>query len=105
MIELMTTASQEVAGTHLFPNYLTMKILSGGYLLYCIPFRIGSSLDAAAEEERVNHRVGFLMRLAAEANVDFWAEETRCRAIVQFQDRAAQARVFIDFCRSSLGMV
>jgi ABC-type iron transport system FetAB ATPase subunit len=45
------------------------------------------------------------MRLAAEANVDFWADEARCRAIVQFQDRATQAREFIDFCRSSLGMV
>jgi hypothetical protein len=45
------------------------------------------------------------MRLAAEANVNFWANEARCRAIVQFQDRAAQAREFIDFCRSSLGMV
>ena len=45
------------------------------------------------------------MRLAAEANIDFWADEARCRAIVQFQDRATQAREFIDFCRSSLGMV
>jgi hypothetical protein len=45
------------------------------------------------------------MRLAAEANVDFWADEERCRRIVQFQDRAAQTRAFTDFCQSLLGMV
>jgi hypothetical protein len=95
MIELMTTTSQDVVGTHLFPNYLTRKILSNSYLLYCFPFCTGSSLDAAAEEKRVNLRVGVLMRLAAEANVDFWVDETRCRAIVQFQDRATQAHEFI----------
>lgn len=45
------------------------------------------------------------MRLAKEANVDFWADETRCRRIVQFQDRATQTREFLDFCNSTLGMV
>jgi hypothetical protein len=30
--------------------------------------------------------------------------EERCRVIVQFQNCAAQAREFIDFSRSSLGM-
>ena len=68
-------------------------------------FVIGSFLDTAAEEQRVNLRVGSLMRLAKEANVDFWADETRCRRIVQFQDRASQTRVFIDLCRDTLGMV
>jgi hypothetical protein len=62
-------------------------------------------LDAAAKERRVKLRVGGLMRLAAEANVNFWVDEAHCRAIVQFQDRATQARGFIDFCRSSMGMV
>jgi hypothetical protein len=105
MIELMTTASQEIAGTLLLPNYLTRTVLFDNYLLYCFPFGTGSPLDAATEEERVNQRVGFLMRLAAEVNVDSWADETRCHAIVQFQDRAAQACEFIDFYRSSAGMV
>jgi hypothetical protein len=41
-------------------------------------------LDVAAEEKRVNLVVGVLMRLAAEANANFWADETRCRTIVQF---------------------
>jgi hypothetical protein len=45
------------------------------------------------------------MRLATEANVDFWANEARCRYIVQFQDRAAQTRNFVDLCRNTLGTV
>jgi hypothetical protein len=44
------------------------------------------------------------MRLAVEANVDFWVDEACCRAIVQFQDHATQAREFINFCSSLLGM-
>ena len=69
-----------------------------------LPFFIGSFLDVAAEEQRVNLRVGGLMQLATEANVDFWADETRCLRIVQFQDRAAQTREIIDFYRNTLGM-
>ena len=42
----------------------------------------GSQVDAKAEETRVNARVEALIRLAAEANVDFWADERHCRAIV-----------------------
>jgi hypothetical protein len=41
-------------------------------------------LDVAAEKKRVNLLVGILMRLAAEANADLWADKTRCRTIVQF---------------------
>ena len=40
-----------------------------------------------------------------EAGSDFWADEARCRTIVRFQDRATQARDFINFCQSSLMMV
>ena len=72
---------------------------------YVAPFTIGSFLDAAAEDQRVNLRVESLTRLAKEANVDFWANETRCRRIVQFQDRAAQTRAFIDLCRDTLSLV
>ena len=65
---------------------------------------LGSQIDAKAEEARVNARVEVLMRISAEANVDFWSDERRCRAIVQFEDRATQARELINFCRSSLAM-
>jgi hypothetical protein len=71
-------------------------------LFFCI---IGSFLDVAAEDQRVNLRVESLTRFAKEANVDFWEDETRCRHIVQFQDRTAQTRVFIDLCRETLRMV
>ena len=60
------------------PNYLSLF----SHLLGSSFFAIGSFLDTAAEEQRVNLRVGSLMRLAKEANVDFWADETRCRRIV-----------------------
>ena len=50
-------------------------------------------------------RMGILMRISAETGVHFWADEKRCRSIVQFQDRASQAREFIEYCRSSLAMV
>ena len=53
----------------------------------------------------MNARVDALLRISRDAGSDFWADETRCRAIVQFQDRATQAREFVDFCRSSLAMV
>jgi hypothetical protein len=49
---------------------------------------IGAFLDTAAEEQRVNLRVDSLLRLARANDIDFWADETRCRRIVQFQDRA-----------------
>jgi hypothetical protein len=68
-------------------------------------FFICSFLDAATEDQRVNMWVEGLMRLAVEANVDFWANEAHCHRIVKFQDRAAQTRVFIDLCRDALGMV
>ena len=65
----------------------------------------GCQLDAKAEETRVNTRVETLVRISKEAGSDFWADEARCRTIVQFQDRATQARDFINFCQSSLMMV
>ena len=66
---------------------------------------IGTQIDAEAEEKRVVTRMGILMRISAETGVHFWADEKRCRSIVQFQDRASQAREFIEYCRSSLAMV
>jgi hypothetical protein len=66
---------------------------------------IGSFLDAAAEEQRVNSPVKALLRLAKANDVDFWADRDRTRRIVQFQDRAAQIQEFFDFCTSTLAMV
>ena len=65
----------------------------------------GCRLDVDAEDARVDARVETLVRIAREAGSDFWADENRCRTIVQFQDRATQARDFINFCQSSLKMV
>jgi hypothetical protein len=53
----------------------------------------------------VNLRVETLSRLAKDHDVDFWADEMRCHRIVQFQDRAAQTRVFIERCCKTLGIV
>ncbi|KAK1610090.1 hypothetical protein QYE76_033763 [Lolium multiflorum] len=78
MIDLMTDASQDMAG---------------------------SFLDTATEEQRVNSRVEALLRLAKANDIDFWAHEDRTRRIVQFQDRAAQVRDFLNFCTSTLAMV
>ncbi len=75
--------------------------------LYCffLVLLTGSFLDAAAEEQRVNLRVEALLRLAKANDINFWADEDRTRRIVQFQDRTAQVREFLDFCTSTLAMV
>ena len=62
-------------------------------------------MDVDAEDARVDAQVETLVRISREAGADFWADENRCRTIVQFQDRATQARDFINFCQSSLKMV
>jgi hypothetical protein len=41
-------------------------------------------VDTAAEKQRVNLRVDNLIRLAKANDIDFWADEMRCRRIVQF---------------------
>ena len=66
---------------------------------------IGCRLDIDVEDARVNAWVETLVRISREAGSDFWADENRCRTIVQFQDRATQAHDFINFCQSSLKMV
>ena len=53
----------------------------------------------------MNSRVEVLLRLARANDSDFWADEDRTRRIVQFQDRVAQVRDFLDFCTSTLAMV
>ncbi|KAM0887183.1 hypothetical protein ACQ4PT_029227 [Festuca glaucescens] len=78
MLDLMTDASQDMAGDF---------------------------LDTAAEERRVNLRVDSLLHLARDNNIAFLADEARCRRIVEFQDCAAQTREFLDFCNNTLAMV
>ena len=84
----MTTASQDVAG----------KFLAGApeskFVLFFADdnsfwfFSAGSQVDAKAEYRSVNAQVESLVQLAAEANVDFWADGRHCRVIVLLQDRA-----------------
>jgi hypothetical protein len=66
---------------------------------------LGSFIDAAAEDQRVDSRVEVLLRLARQNGSDFWASEDRTRRIVRFQDRAARVREFLEFCTSTLAMV
>jgi hypothetical protein len=105
MLDFMTDASQDMTGEPLLPNFIANDFLLLDTDYNAFSLDLGFFLDIAAEEQRVNLRVGGLMRLAAKANIDFWADEEWCRRIVQFHDRAAQTRTFTDFCRSSLGMV
>ena len=57
----------------------------------------GCQLDVDAEDTRVDTRVDALPHISKEAGSDFWADQARCRTIVWFQDRATQAREFINF--------
>jgi hypothetical protein len=62
-------------------------------------------LDAAAEDQRVNARVEILHQLSQRNGSDFWADMTRSRQIVRFQDRASQVRDFLDSCTNILAMI
>jgi hypothetical protein len=106
MLDLMTDASQDMAGPLLL-SYCFLSVFSMPLLiLYYFSLHFtGAFVDAAAEEQRVNTRVATLLRLAEAHDVNFWADENRTRRIVQFQDRATQTRGFLDFCNSTLAMV
>jgi multidrug efflux pump subunit AcrA (membrane-fusion protein) len=71
MFDLMTDASQDMAGALPFSFKLDKCFLSTTYYILLFFFGIGSFLDIAIKEQRVNLRVGGIMRLATEANVDF----------------------------------
>ena len=104
MLDLMTDASQDMAGMLTLSSSFFCCCFS--VLLYCFPwYLLGAFLDTAAEEERVNLRVGALLRLAKANDINFWANEDHTRRIVQFQDLTAQVREFLDFCTSTLAMV
>jgi multidrug efflux pump subunit AcrA (membrane-fusion protein) len=84
MLDLMTDASEDMAGALSFSSCHTKYFFLTIAYSTLIYFDTGSFLDATAEEHRVSLRVNGLMRLAIGANVDLWANETRCRRIVQF---------------------
>ncbi|KAK1699202.1 hypothetical protein QYE76_015899 [Lolium multiflorum] len=56
-------------------------------------------------DQRVNARIRILLQLSQQSGSDFWADITRTRRIVQFQDRASQVRDFLDSCTNILAMV
>jgi hypothetical protein len=107
MLDLMTDASQDMAGT-LFLSQLfriVLLCLSLCYIAFFSLSLIGVFLDTATEEQRVNLQVASPLLLARANDIDFWADETRCRRIVHFQDCANQTREFLDFCNNTLAMV
>jgi phage protein D len=76
------------------------------FVICCFSFLVlGSFIDTVAEDQHVDSRVEVLLRLARQNDSDFWASKDRTRRIVQFQDRAAQVREFLEFCTSTLAMV
>jgi hypothetical protein len=107
MLDLMTDSSQDMTGMLLLSFYFLDIFLypSLWYIYFSLTLLVGSFLDAAAEEQRVNSRVEFFLRLAKMNDIEFWANEDRTRRIVQFQDQAAQLREFRDFFGSTLAMV
>lgn len=66
---------------------------------------IGSVLDAAAENQRVNERTNLLVNLSLNHGCLFWATPERTQQIVRFQDRACQVREFLNFCTRTLTLV
>jgi hypothetical protein len=67
--------------------------------------QIGSFVNAATEDERVEARSNVLLRLAQEHGSNFWGTPERTRQIVRFQDRALQVCDFLDFCTRTLSLV
>ncbi|KAK1645991.1 hypothetical protein QYE76_063796 [Lolium multiflorum] len=66
---------------------------------------LGSVLDAAAEDQRVNERTNLLVNLSLNHGSLFWATPERTQQIVRFQDRACQVRDYLVFCTKTLSMV
>jgi hypothetical protein len=69
MLDLMTDASQHMAGMRILSccSFYVLRVLCHVVLLVLL---VGSFLDAAAEEQRVNSRVEVL-QLARKNNIDF----------------------------------
>jgi hypothetical protein len=105
MLELMIEASADMLGMFFQPHTASF------FLLLCLPLDfllcrlIGSVLDAAAEDERVNVRTNLLVNLSLNHGCLFWATPERTQQIVRFQDRACQVREFLNFCTRTLTLV
>lgn len=104
MLDLLTDASLDMAGkSHLMRSFTYFAYEFFGPHIFLI--RLGSFLDAAAEDQRVDARTEILVRLAQQNNSSFWSAPDRTRQIVRFQDRASQVREYLDFCTKTLAMV
>jgi hypothetical protein len=105
MLELMIEASADMLGMFFQPHTASF------FLSLCLPLDfllcrlIGSVLDAAAEDERVNVRTNLLVNLSLNHGCLFWATPERTQQIVRFQDRACQVREFLNFCTRTLTLV
>jgi hypothetical protein len=103
MLDLMTDASQDMAGMlrklYILPLYLLAFVL----LLYL--YYVGSFVDAAAEDQRIDTRSNSLVKLALDHGCDFWATPDRTRRIVRFQDHTGQVCDYLDFCTRTLALV
>jgi hypothetical protein len=86
MLDLMTDASQDMAGMLLLSFYFLDVFSVSLLVLHCF-FNLG------------------LLQLAKSNDSDFWADGDRTRRIVKFQDQAAQVQDFLDFCTSTLAIV
>jgi hypothetical protein len=104
MLELMNEASLDMSGmllqtktSSVSSRFPPLKILS------CR--QIGSFVNTAAEDQRVDARTNLLVNLSLDHGSLFWATPERTRQIVRFQDRACQVREFLEFCTRTLSLV
>ena len=104
MLELLTDASLDMAGMLRFITPFTIRMFLFHTSLFPLTW-LGSFLDAAAEDQRVDARSEVLVQLALQNNASFWSSPDRTRRIVRFQDRAAQVREYLEFCTKTLAMV
>jgi hypothetical protein len=104
MLDLMTDASLDMAGMLRFITPYTICMCLFHTSLFPLTL-LGSFLDAATEDQRVDARSEVLVQLALQNNASFWSSPDRTRRIVRFQDRAAQVREYLEFCTKTLAMV
>jgi hypothetical protein len=69
-----------------------------------IAFDVGTCLDAAAKDLRVNEWIAVLDRVSAGTGT-FWSNARRCRSVVRLQDRADHIGESVEGCRKALTTV
>jgi hypothetical protein len=104
MLDLIIEASADMSGMLLQTQTPSVFLVTSVPRFLCSR-RIGSFLDAAAEDERVNARTNLLVNLSLDHGSLFWATPERTRQIVRFQDRSCQVRGFLEFCSSTLSKI